>query len=40
MAAASSGGMIKARSGVAIMPTPEKPPLAKPRKITAGIATA
>jgi hypothetical protein len=38
MAAASSGGMIRASSGVEIMPTPEKPPFDRPSMITPGTA--
>ena len=40
IAAASSGGMISASTGVAICPAPWKPPLDRPSAITAGIASA
>ena len=39
IAAASSGGTTKAKSGVASMPRPAKPPLLRPRKVTAGMAS-
>src|ERR1700709_1008265 len=38
-AAASSGPMTMATSGVATIPTLEKPPFDRPRQITAGMAT-
>jgi len=38
IAAACSGGMTSASSGVASNPTPEKPPLDIPRNVTAGMA--
>ena len=40
IAAASSGDMMIASSGVATMPMPEKPPLDRPRNTTAGTAKA
>jgi hypothetical protein len=40
MAAASSGGITKASMGVAIWPTPTKPPFDRPSAITAGMAKA
>ena len=38
IAAAYTGETVSASSGVATVPTPEKPPLARPTSITAGIA--
>ena len=40
MAAASSGGITSASIGVAIWPTPAKPPFDRPSAITAGSASA
>jgi hypothetical protein len=39
MAAASSGGITSASIGVAIWPTPAKPPLDSPSATTAGTAS-
>ena len=38
--AASTGETARAISGTAITPRPEKPPLARPSRITAGMAAA
>ncbi len=38
--AASTGETLSAINGTAITPMPENPPLARPSRITAGIATA
>jgi hypothetical protein len=40
MAAASSGGIARAKSGVAICPAPAKPPFDRPSATTAGMANA
>ena len=40
MAAASSGGITSASSGVAICPMPAKPPFDSPSATTAGTASA
>jgi hypothetical protein len=40
IASACSGGMVRASSGVAAIPMPEKPPLARPTRSTAAIAVA
>jgi hypothetical protein len=40
IAAASSGGITSASSGVAISPAPANPPFDSPSAITAGIARA
>jgi len=39
IAAACKGGITSASSGAATMPSPAKPPLPRPRKVTAGIAS-
>jgi hypothetical protein len=39
IAAACNGGMVSAKSGVEIMPTPANPPLPRPSAAMAGMAS-